>query len=511
MSRNYLGTQGYTIYKSDYSAEMIKKIKKDLKITPVSQMGGRMGGNSFQVSYVTYRESENKLYLPRFYGIKSLSIPSSSKLHIGMDIELPFEGELRPIQQTIVNAYIQSVEKQSLDCGFLGGGGLLELECGGGKTVCGLNIISLLKKKTLIIVQKEFLVNQWMERIQQFLPTARVGKIQASTIDIDNKDIVIGMLQSLSMKTYPDELFHSFGLTIIDEVHHISSEVFSKALFKIVTPYMLGLSATMERKDGTTYVFKMFLGEIVYKTVNTETRDVEVRSIQYYNDDPNFNSVKTDYKGNVLYSTLISKLCEYIPRSDFIIQIVKDILEKNPKRQIMCIAHNRNVLEYFYNEIIRQDIATVGKYLGGMKQDKLKETETKQIVIATYSMASEALDIKTLNCLVMITPKTDIVQSVGRILREKHEFPALVIDIVDCHRPLVNQFNKRKSYYKKENYTVQYLGWGKTKPIYLHVPSGKSKKKSKKIVCDIFEMDEIEQFLLDTTPPMKCLVPINDD
>jgi superfamily II DNA or RNA helicase len=141
-----------------------------------------------------------------------------------------------------------------------------------------------------------------------------------------------------------------------------------------------------------------------------------------------------------------------------------------------------------------------------MKQDKLKETETKQIVIATYSMASEALDIKTLNCLVMITPKTDIVQSVGRILREKHEFPALVIDIVDCHRPLVNQFNKRKSYYKKENYTVQYLGWGKSEPIYLHVPSCKLKKKSKGVVSDIFEIDDT-----DCEPIMKCLVPINND
>jgi len=243
----------------------------------------------------------------------------------------------------------------------------------------------------------------------------------------------------------------------------------------------------------------MFLGEIVYKTTNTETRDVEVRAIQYYTDDPIFNSVKTDYKGNVQYSTLISKLCEHIPRSDFILNIVKSILEENPARQIMCIAHNRNVLEYFYYEIIRQDIATVGKYLGGMKQDKLKETESKQIVIATYSMASEALDIKSLNCLVMITPKTDIVQSVGRILREKHPFPALVIDIVDCHRPLINQFNKRKGYYKKENYTVQYLGWDKTDYVLLH---GKSKKK----VFDIFETDTIEEDDLSVSlQPKKCL------
>jgi superfamily II DNA or RNA helicase len=119
--------------------------------------------------------------------------------------------------------------------------------------------------KTLVIVHKEFLLNQWIERIHQFLPTARVGKIQGSTVDVDNKDIVIGMLQSLSMKDYPADTFTSFGLMVIDEVHHISSEVFSCALFKVVTKYTMGLSATMNRKDGTTKVFKMFLGDVVYK------------------------------------------------------------------------------------------------------------------------------------------------------------------------------------------------------------------------------------------------------
>jgi superfamily II DNA or RNA helicase len=78
-------------------------------------------------------------------------------------------------------------------------------------------------------------------------------------MDVIGKDIVIGMLQSISLKDYPDWIFDDFGLTIVDECHHISSEVFSNSLFKLVTKYMLGLSATMNRKDGTTHVFKMFL------------------------------------------------------------------------------------------------------------------------------------------------------------------------------------------------------------------------------------------------------------
>jgi superfamily II DNA or RNA helicase len=322
-------------------------------------------------------------------------------------------------------------------------------------TVLSLNIISRLKKKTFIIVHKEFLMNQWIERIGQFLPKARVGKIQGPIIDIDDKDIVIGMLQSLSMKEYPSSIFERFGLTIIDEVHHISSEVFSNSLFKLVTKYMLGLSATMNRKDGTTKVFKMFLGDVIFKGKRDEAREVEVRGIEYQVNDDEFNEVKTDFRGKPAYSTMISKLCEYNRRSEFILKILVDMLAENPNQQIMILGQYKNILKYLHDAISHRNIATVGYYVGGMKESSLKETEGKKIVIATYAMASEALDIKTLTTLIMVTPKTDIEQSVGRILREKHSSP-IVVDIIDSHDLFKNQWRKRKTFYKKENYKIIY-------------------------------------------------------
>ena len=120
---------------------------------------------------------------------------------------------MRENQELVVNTYIKHVQKAKV------GGGLLELPCAFGKTILALNIIMLLKKKTIIIVHKEFLLNQWIERIQQFLPNARIGKIQAQIIDIENKDIVIGMLQSLSMKEYPSNIFdgQKIGLSRHDD------------------------------------------------------------------------------------------------------------------------------------------------------------------------------------------------------------------------------------------------------------------------------------------------------
>jgi superfamily II DNA or RNA helicase len=106
----------------------------------------------------------------------------------------------------------------------------LEVATGSGKTVMALNIISRVGKKTLIIVHKEFLANQWKERIEEYIPSATVGRIQGTTFDVEGKDIVIGMIQTLYNRDYGETAFAEFGLTIIDEVHR--SEEFSKRFFK---------------------------------------------------------------------------------------------------------------------------------------------------------------------------------------------------------------------------------------------------------------------------------------
>ena len=86
-------------------------------------------------------------------------------------------------------------------------GGIITLKCGGGKTVISLYCITKLKRKTLIIVHKTFLMNQWRDRILEFIPDASIGYIQGSNIDVEGKDIVIGMLQSISQKDYELSIF----------------------------------------------------------------------------------------------------------------------------------------------------------------------------------------------------------------------------------------------------------------------------------------------------------------
>jgi superfamily II DNA or RNA helicase len=226
-------------------------------------------------------------------------------------------------------------------------------------------------------------------------------------------------------------------------------------MMKVNTTYTLGLSGTMERKDGLTKVFEMFIGPIVHKEKTESEHSVVVKGIVYSVDDEDFNETQYDYMGNPKFSTMISKLCSYSHRSEFILRVLVDELELNPDQQFMILAHNKSLITYLHDAIAHRKIGegSVGYYIGGMKEAALKQSESKKIIIATYAMASEGLDIKTLTSLILASPKTDVCQSVGRILRQKHSSP-LVIDIIDGHDIFMSQWYKRRKYYKSQNYKI---------------------------------------------------------
>jgi superfamily II DNA or RNA helicase len=373
-------------------------------------------------------------------------------------------------------------------------------------TVMALKIISILQQKTLIIVHKEFLMNQWIDRAEEFLPGVKIGKIQGGVFDIEGKDIVLGMLQTLYDRAFPENAFDSFGLTIVDEVHRIGSVQFSKTLLRTITPNMLGISATVDRKDKLTKVLYMFIGPKIYSEDREDDDPVCVRALEYISSDPSFNETEYDFRGQAKYSTMISKLSEFTRRSEFIVKVLADLIAesalKESNAQIMLLSHNRSLLKYLHEAIVHRNFATVGYYVGGMKQSTLQETEGKQIVLATYAMAAEALDIKSLSVLVMATPKTDITQSVGRILRVRHDNP-IVVDIVDRHDIFQNQWHQRRRFYKKCNYRILY----KDSTQYTTMSCDWATDKTWKVVFTPFQKGGIKT---SDKEERKCLISIKD-
>ena len=443
--------RGYVIQKYSLSTAQLAALKYDLAIAPKENHVMKMaktGKNDNLI--IVYRENERKIYIPRFYGIQHYGEPVSTELSPGNDIDVSFTQSLRDYQEKIINVYMSHIRLG------IGGGGILEVPCGAGKTIMALNICSRLKKKTLILVHKEFLMNQWIDRIRDFLPSARVGKIQGKIFDIENKDIVIGMIQTMYDRSYPPNTFESFGLTISDEVHRVGSEEFSKTLLKVVTPYMLGISATVDRKDGLTELLYMFIGPKIYSETRKDDDGVQVRAIQFDHSDEKYREEQRDFRGNIKYSTMINQISDFVPRKVFLTRVLQDLIIENSEKQIMVLSHKRDLLDYLETEVNSTGFATVGQYVGGMKPLALQESEGKQIVLATYAMAAEALDIKSLNTLVMISPKTDIIQSVGRILRTRND-GKIIVDIVDSHEVFQNQWKKRRAFYKKSIYGIKMI------------------------------------------------------
>jgi superfamily II DNA or RNA helicase len=203
---------------------------------------------------------------------------------------------------------------------------------------------------------------------------------------------------------------------------------------------------------GYLMYLKCFLVKLHKMERDTEDK-VLVKCIEYVSDDKEYEEVIYDYRGNPQYSSMITKICDYNHRTEFIIRVLVDELKENPNQQIMILGQNKSILKYIYDAIKHRNISTVGYYVGGMKELELKSSETKTVVVATYAMAAEGLDIKTLRTLFLATPRTDITQAVGRILRVKHDRP-MVVDFVDTHQMFKNQQKKRLTFYRKNNYTI---------------------------------------------------------
>jgi len=439
-----LTRNGYKLVKSAIP-DMVK-LKKELTVKP--NIPSVFVQPQHVKRYPVFSETENFLYVPKQFGIARFGPPAVSEITTESAPDTwRFTGSLRPLQQDVVSKYTKD--------------GMICLQTGGGKTVCALYIASTLKVKTLIVVHNTFLKDQWEDRIKAFLPDARIGRLQGAEIDVEGNDIVIAMIQSLSMKEYPRETFHGFGLTIVDECHHIASEVFVQAFQKITSRHMLGLSATPERKDGLMYVIEWFLGPILYQSDSGDKVDNKVRVEAYRHEpaDVDFNTVLHNSQGVMNVAGMVNKLTAFKPRTDLIVQILKDILAECPDRQILVLSDRVQHCKDILAELNSPDACILAQNVAASKRAEF--CASKKVLIATYSMCKEGFDVATLNTLVMATPRPDIDQIVGRILRTEkasRTVQPLIVDIVDS--TFRRQFSARNALYKERSYVVEFMEMG---------------------------------------------------
>ena len=502
-----LTIHGYRVPKQEI--EDLPQLKARLTVKPY--VPAVFVNPRFVQKYPVFKESPEYMYVPKHFGIGEFGPYKTTTRTVTptSDTFWEFTGLLRDIQVDVVNSFLKPEPRDGLIC----------LQTGGGKTVCGLYIAAQLKVPTLVLVHNTFLRDQWIERIKSFLPNARIGlrnedttldtfiqefiirvdgdvvkykhdihtpnfkllknmkpneverlssimKVENSIQSIQNhikeytsvRDVTIAMLQGVMRDNVDPGDFKNIGFVIVDECHHIASEAFSQSVPKITSKYMLGLSATPERKDRLMYVIHWFLGPLLYKSDTSDKVDpgVFVEVYEFEGGDDKFNEVIYNNQGVMFTSLMINKLVDYEPRNKMITELLTDIYE-DESRQMLVLSDRVDHCQTLYDMLppaIKETACVLSRKIDSKTRSEW--CETKRILIATYQMCKEGFDVATLNTLIIATPRPDVDQIVGRILRvekTKRTVSPLIIDIVDP--AFRRQFQERLSLYNKRSYNVE--------------------------------------------------------
>jgi superfamily II DNA or RNA helicase len=361
-----------------------------------------------------------------------------------------FQGKPYDYQEGIMSTFMNA-----------GANGLICVPCGKGKTFMALGIAARIGKRFLVVVDKEFLMNQWKGEMEALFPGIRIGIVQGPKRQVEKEyDCTICMIQTICGQDIPDNLFQDYGFTIFDECHHLGAQHFSKTLQRIQTRNMLGLSATPTREDGLTKVFTWFLGEPVYWEKTREPDPtVEVKSVLIQTEDVTYNTVPTNWKGEPVMAQLLGNIIGCEARSKEIVRWIRKLCEA-PARRVLILSERIGLLETLEKMVKEADpTLTLAYYIGGMKEVVREEgANSARILLGTYAMASEAMNIKTLNAVILASPRKAVEQSTGRILRirpdQRHLAP-VIVDIVDDHNMYQSQWRKRREYYEKCAYRIE--------------------------------------------------------
>lgn len=473
------------IDKSMLTAIEIFQYKKLLSIMPKTMSDE--GSQSIEM----YRETPEYFGVPRNYFRKTHDL---TFFDITYDIcsgrRIPkntFEIKLRTEDQ---EPFVAAM----LDCLTIGnwGCGIGEGYTGFGKSVVGISIAEQIGVNTLILVHNEEIRDVWVNALRKFYPNASIGIIQGDECDY-KKDFVIAMCQSLMNDNgkYPQEIYRTFGLMFVDEVHRFGSRAFGSVAPKFNCKYIFGLSGTVRRADDAENVFHWVIGDVVTRAEETN----RVMPMVWFRKSPvdipfrveKYKTIFGEEKTRRIMEdskswsrpSLLRFLGRHVARQKMIAMDVVACLKKN--RNPLLVSERKEPLRAI-SEIITSLIAndaffegkeiTHGFYFGGAESDKLASRARLDaagrctIVYATLQKAKEGVDIVRLDTLFLVTPNTDTEQVCGRICRpivknidgrmvNQERMQPIVLDYVDTvFSSCRSSFQQRLELYSRLNWKL---------------------------------------------------------
>jgi len=389
---------------------------------------GRWIGKKLKPQLFFYREEGGRLFFPRGFGNQAVRLcrretgrsPAiDDRRRLLLEIELRFEGQLRPYQEVAVAAVLAH--------SF----GVLEAGTGSGKTVMALAAIARRRQPTLILVHSKELMHQWRERIAQFLGV-EAGLAGDGKFDIRPVTVAIVNTAKKHLATLPEQ----FGQIVVDECHRVPASLFTDVVSAFDCRYMLGLSATaFRREDGMTRLIHIAMGDRVH-TVDSRMLAASGAVVR-----PRLEQRPTGfvygYQGE--YPRLIKALAKDAGRNRLIVADMLALIRQGHQGTILVVSDRVAHCQVLAHLLETEGVATPVLTGQSPPEERARIVADVQagrvaVLVATLQLIGEGFDCPDLSTLVLATPikfEGRLLQVVGRIMRPAEGKQARVIDYVD--------------------------------------------------------------------------------
>lgn len=413
----------------------------------------RLGKSVFRLEkyFKLLSESGDDILLPRGFLTKLTSFLEKSRISYTITDERPrFKGKKFASNITLRTEQLYAVEQA-----IKYDSGVIVAPSGSGKTIIGLEIIVKRKLPALILVHRQQLLDQWIDRIETFLgiPKTQIGQYTGRKKK-QGKQITVAMMQTFNKMNLAD-LKDSFGTIITDECHHIPAKTFREVISQFNPRYNYGLTATTKRKNNDEQLIYMFIGDII----------AVIENVSNMAEMPVGTPIKTDiiieetnlalpFKFSTDNFQILSKIISFDNTRNQL--IVKNIIEQiNNSKKVLLLSERRDHLEVLrlYLKGLCETIVISGEDSASKRHIKIKQIETGhyQVILSTGQFFGEGLDIQNIDCLVIAFPfsfEGKLIQYIGRLRGHNNE--RIIIDYRDKNIPfLERQFKQRQRYYKK--------------------------------------------------------------
>ena len=315
-----------------------------------------------------------------------------------------------------------------------------------GKTFTGLAIASKLKQKTLVIVHTVALRSQWEREVEKVFGI-KPAIIGSGKFDLTGP-IVIGNVQTLTRRV-PD-IANEFGTIILDEMHHVSSPTFRKIIDKCRARYKIGLSGTIERKDGKHVVFRDYFSPTVYFPPKENYMP------------PRINIIHSDIRfldgGGTPWAKKINHLAYNEEYQHEVAIIAASYAAKGHK--VLVVGDRVEFLKKCANLVGDSAIVITGEIPHEERPAMMERiNKDKNVLFGTQSIFSEGVSLDALSCLVLGTPVNNdplLTQLIGRVIRIKEgKKDPVIVDINLKGNTARKQANNRTGYYMKQGYEIK--------------------------------------------------------